>query len=136
MFKNIELIDHQVSRMYADMWMKNSYESNQIRQLHSITSLFVSKKDTYDILNKYVKSYNNFTPELIKRFPDDSLIKIAREGSVCLYCKSVRLTHQYNNFVMLDGIDYFKSHFECDEINFFEFNEDLSEENIFRIWWD
>ena len=56
-----------------------------LRDLQFRASRAVKPETAYKIMKRACEGYNDFDCELIKLFPDDCKIAIAREGSVCLY---------------------------------------------------
>lgn len=80
-------VEKEVKAAYTDCWMDGD-EAYKLRNLHFRASSPVSRDEAREIMQKYVPGYNAFEPELIKKFPKDSQIVIAREGSVCLYVKA------------------------------------------------
>ena len=77
----------QVMQAYADCNMPWEVGS-EIRNLNFRADKFVSRDKAFEILSVAIPSgYNNFSAELIKKFPSDCQIQIAREASVCLYVK-------------------------------------------------
>jgi hypothetical protein len=80
-------VQNQVKMAYADCWMSGN-EAYNLRNLKFRASQAVSRDEAYEIMNQFVPGYNAFESELIKKFPKNAQIVIAREGSVCLYVKS------------------------------------------------
>lgn len=78
---------NEVKKAYTDCWMSGD-EAYRLRILNFRASQAVSRDEAYEIMNQFVPGYNAFEPELIKKFPKNAQIVIAREGSVCLYVKS------------------------------------------------
>ena len=87
----------------------------KVRNLNFQASEFVSRDEAFAILDEVVKSYNEFRPSLINYFHKDHKIKIAREGSVCLYVQGKDLPSQRE--LMADEYD-------------------TMEDGSTRIWWD
>ena len=119
--KTAYTIEQEVKIAYADCWMDWD-KSKNIRNLDFMASDYLTKDDAKHILSKYITGYNNFTPDLLDLLPDDSMVKIAREGSVCLYVVSEELKtspklQQLTQKAL--GAD------EFDYVN-----------DEFRIWWD
>jgi hypothetical protein len=88
-------------------------------------SVLLPKHEAWDVLNKYVQSYNAFTPDLLDHLPEDSMVRIAREGSVCLYVRS----NELNSF----------SEDELESLVFRDMGADECQYNNkgeYRIWWD
>jgi hypothetical protein len=79
-------IAHEVSNAYFDCWTDNWEYAQKRRNLNFRASGFVSRDEAFEIMSKYCPSYNDFSADLIiKEFPKNCMILIAREGSVCLY---------------------------------------------------
>ena len=86
---NVKSVMKEVRQAYADCWMGWEKAKN-IRNLHFRASSSVSRNDAIEILESCVGGYNNFCPSLLKKFPENACIVIAREGSVCLYVNASR----------------------------------------------
>jgi hypothetical protein len=90
-------VSNEVAEAYADCWdykpgdkafdpmeWKNVADR---RNLSYLATRWLPRDDAKWIMEQWVKGYNNFTPDLIDRFPEEAQIRIARESSVCLYVK-------------------------------------------------
>lgn len=106
-------IEQEVMLAYADCRDHSDY-AMEIRNLEFKASDFVSRDEAKRILLKANVYYNAFEPDLLNRFPKDCKIKIAREGSVCLYVKGNKLP---------------KARSFADEI-------DKWDDGTVRYWWD
>lgn len=78
-------------------------------------SKFLSPSDAFEVMNEVCQSYNDFSADLIKLFPNDCQILLAREGSVCLYVKKG------------------ESELPVEET---EANEIDEKNDLTRYWWD
>lgn len=88
---NVNILQ-EVKEAYIDSDLSIPWEeASKRRKLDFKSSDFVLRDVAYDIMIKCVSEYNDFTPEIIKKFPSTCLIQIAREGSVCLYVKGKNL---------------------------------------------
>lgn len=126
-FPNFDIydIEEEIKKAYADCWMDSFQEASKIRNLNFRASLSYPKEYCKELLNKYVKSYNAFTPDLLDHLPKDSCITIAREGSVCIYVNSETI-NKFSEKELKELIE----NLSADE---FEYIKDLEE---YRIWWD
>jgi len=89
-------VSNEVAEAYADCW---AYDPNsphaagtwkdvaQRRNLDFFATRWLPRDEAKWVMEQWVKEYNYFTPKLIDRFPADAEIRIAREGSVCLYVR-------------------------------------------------
>jgi hypothetical protein len=116
----------EVMLAYADCnreWEKGK----NIRNLDYRSGQDVDKDAAIDIMTAALGAdspdeagYNNFSPTLLKKLPDDSRIWLAREGSVCIYVATN---------VKIDELKLAKL-LDVDEV-------DLKDNNRWvRIWWD
>ena len=90
-------VSNEVAEAYADCWdyhpapgemfgpAWNAVEKR--RNLDFLASRWLPKEDAKWIMEQWVKGYNEFSPDVIAKFPDEAQIRIAREGSVCLYVR-------------------------------------------------
>lgn len=116
-------LEREIQFAYADCWMANQNLSYELRCLDFCSSKFLSKEQAKYLFSKYVKSYNEFKPELLDYLPDDTQVKIAREGSVCVYVASKTL----DSFSVAERNELRKV-MKLDE--FSKYN------NEHRLWWD
>lgn len=111
---------------YADCnqgWKKGK----NIRNLDYRASLDVDKDTSIDIMTAALGAdspdeamYNNFSPTLLEKLPDDSRIWLAREGSVCIYVVTNIKIKELKLMKLLDANEV-----------------DLRNNNRWvRIWWD
>lgn len=89
--ENEKQVEREVSDAYADCWIGNTHAAMAKRNLDFRASNSVSQNLAFVLFDLYVGSYNDFIPDLILKFPSDSLITIAREGSVCIYVRGESL---------------------------------------------
>ena len=76
----------------------------------------VSRKDAYDIMCEAVPNgYNDFDANVILELPEDAEVTLAREYSVCLYVRKVRLS-------------------DLEDVNAQEIDQE--EDGSIRLWWD
>jgi len=116
-------LERDIQFGYADSWMANKSIAYDLRCLDFCSPEFLSKEQAKYLFSKYVKSYNEFNPELLDHLPDDVQIKIAREGSVCIYVVSKTLDSfsiaQRNALRKVMSLDEFSKN-----------------NNEYRLWWD
>ncbi len=111
---NVKLLA-EIKQVYADSRLPFQ-RAVKIRSLSYRSSETVTPKEAKEIFLKAgVFSYNEFRPEILDKFPADSQIQIAREGSVCLYAKGGKLPER--DEVLADEMD----------VNF---------DGWVRYWWD
>ena len=89
-----ESIMREIETAYADCMSPEDSgpkyrKAMTTRQLQFLASRAVSPEQAAKIMEKVLRnsggSYNAFTPDLLLQFPADSMIRIGREGSVCVY---------------------------------------------------
>ena len=81
----------EVQKAYADCSMPFE-QGSRIRQLMFRASYPVSRDEAKQVFEEAnVLGYNNFSPELLDKFPENCLITIAREYSVCIYVQGSNL---------------------------------------------
>jgi len=92
-------VSKEVAEAYADCWDYHPKVSapyidvpaweamEQRRNLEFFASRWLPRDDAQWIMEQWVKGYNNFAPSVIGMFPEAALLRIAREGSPCLYVK-------------------------------------------------
>jgi hypothetical protein len=90
-------VSKEVAEAYADCWDYNPgsrvfdpdawQRVAARRNLAYLATRWLPRDEAQWVMEQWVKDYNNFTPDLIARFPEEAEIRIARESSVCLYVK-------------------------------------------------
>ncbi len=115
------VVADEVKKAYADCSAGDSLSRRDAamrqRQLQFKASADVSVADAQSILKQAVPhGYNNFTASVLKKFPAEARVLIAREFSVCLYVKGNDLPPK----------DQVKAD-ECDP---------TEDEGVVRYWWD
>jgi hypothetical protein len=94
------------------------------RNLNFRASHEVTRDEAREIMTAYVPGYNEFKPELIGKLPADSRVTIAREGSVCLYVRTLAREEISADELRADEVDAESSpHYDAPFIQI-------------RIWWD
>ena len=128
-------VSKEVAEAYADCWDYHPKVSapyfdapawramEERRNLEFFATRYLSRDEAIRVLEQWVKEYNEFTPAVLKRLPDDAEVRIAREGSVCLY---VRLP--YGSQSKLPTAKRLKAD-ERDELF-------LQSSRCVRYWWD
>lgn len=98
------------------------------RDLAFKASSFVTVEEAVSILEEALcedvstpPSYNGFNPDLLMNLPKGSLVRIAREGSVCVYVKNTKLSLKQMNKLS-------KEFMHIDEIDIVD--------DTYRLWWD
>jgi hypothetical protein len=117
-------------RAYCDCNNKFSYRE---RDLSFSASHFLSVEEAVSILEEAlskdentIPSYNNFVPGLLMNLPKGTLVKVAREGSVCVYVK--------NTGFSLEEMQSIASQFmEVDEV---DISNVAPNSTVYRLWWD
>lgn len=77
--------DRNMNEAERELYYEVEPHFMQMRNLQFRASRAVKPETAYKIMKRACPGYNEFDCELIKLFPDDCKIVIAREGSVCLY---------------------------------------------------
>lgn len=96
----------------------HSYEeSYKVRNLDFRSSEAVHPSIAKKIMDVACPGYNNFESSLIELLPDDCLVTIAREGSVCLYVTPGKKKIPSAKLLLADEFD-------------------VQENGDIRIWWD
>jgi hypothetical protein len=117
--QQFEQVKSEVTLAYIDCNINIkilSEHAKEIRNLDFRASACVSPEEAFNILTDAgVDSYNGFDVDVLKKLPKESRIRIAREGSVCLYVEG-------------DGLPS-KEELVADEY-------DEWEPGVTRIWWD
>ena len=114
---------NEVRKAYADCWMDTWEAGSKHRNLNFKASEFVPRNEAYDICSRAIpEGYNEFTANLIEELPNDVMIKIAREGSVALYVKTI-------DQKTLDMTLEETNHLRADEVHY-------QEDGTLRLWWD
>jgi len=112
--KTLQFVFEETKRAYGDL------HDLPHRELGFAATYWVDRDTAHFIMRHCVPSYNDFRASIIKELPDNCLVRIAREGSVCLY-----VLHDFkrfeNNIMKAD---------ECDT----QVDHDLG--CITRLWWD
>jgi len=110
-------IAEQVRCAYGDL------NDKKYRDLDWRAAEFVSRDEAISIMKRYVPSYNDFEPDLLLNLPEDCLIRLAREGSVCMYVMTDKKLDQRALLAdeMSEGV-------QCLEEN--------KTARIVRLWWD
>jgi hypothetical protein len=90
-------VSNEVAEAYADCWDYHPPQGVMLgpdwdavskrRNLDFLASRWLPRDDAKWVMEQWVKDYNEFSPEVIDKFPAEAEIRIAREGSVCLYVK-------------------------------------------------
>lgn len=91
MNKQEKKVFDEVTEAYADCWLPDDTPwplQESRRNLHFRASAPVKLKVAHKILKNVFPGaggYNNFSPDLLLKLHADTMVTIAREGSVCLY---------------------------------------------------
>ena len=75
------------------------------------------------LLRRYVPGYNSFNPALLKLLPPRCRVRLAREGSVCLYVETR---------APLDA-KTLRQRMGCDA---FDLYQQLGQTRVYRLWWN
>jgi hypothetical protein len=109
------LIKECIKEVVGDIFIEVYNEVRQAYKGDKFTfkaSHEVSRDEAYKIMKKIVPEYNDFKAEKILNLPEDSMIKIAREYSVCLYVRTSQpISKKFAN-----------------EVDF--------KDGVWRLWWD
>jgi len=93
------------------------------RNLNFCCAVALSRDEAIEITQRFVPSYNLFSPKVLLALPDDCRVRLAREGSVCVYFETASA---------LDRTKIVKE-LRCDE---FSLCQSVGALNVFRAWWD
>jgi hypothetical protein len=93
------------------------------RNLNFCCSVTVSRDQAVEITQLYVRGYNLFSPKLLSVLPETCRIRLAREGSVCIYCETAETLERSEIVKKL----------RCDE---FVLWQTFGGTNVYRLWWD
>lgn len=131
--RRMATVSKEVAEAYADCWDYHPRPGivfgpewsaiEDRRNLEFFASRYLPRDEAIWVLEQWVKEYNEFTPDVLERLPDDAEVRIAREGSVCLY---VRLP--YGSQSKLPTAKRMKAD-ERDEVL-------LQSSRCVRYWWD
>ena len=115
--KHYNQVYAEVKEAYADCWCRDNNEGYKRRNLNFKASEVVSPEEAKYILKGSIPyGYNEFNYKLLDLFPANTIVRIAREGSVCLYVeKQDEMPTQ--------------EELKCNEA-------DEVESGIMRYWWD
>ena len=84
-----EAVLAEVKEVYFDCWNNLPWATmEKRRRLNFLASHSVTRDEAVEIMAQAVPNgYNEFQPngQTLAKFPDDSQITLAREGSVCVY---------------------------------------------------
>jgi hypothetical protein len=83
---HVATVSNEVGKAYADCWERR-HVSDQDRNLEFLATRWLRRDDAKWVMEQWVNGYNEFSPDVIDKFPEEAQIRIAREGSVCLYVK-------------------------------------------------
>lgn len=88
--KKYNLVLKETTTAYIDCNSKLDWElASKIRNLNFLAPYPVNKEEAINIMKAAVPiGYNSFKAEILAKLPKDSQIKLAREGSVCVYVKT------------------------------------------------
>lgn len=116
MKKNQKVLE-ETTLAYCDCARNSNWnETQHKRNLSFLASEFVSRDEAAKIMSQAVPGgYNDFRSDLLKKLPPRSKVKLAREGSVCIYV-SPRLADDLRGTLKED-----------------EFHQ---ENGATRLWWD
>lgn len=119
--ETINKVEAEVMQAYEDCNCKNpdQYDyTNGKRNLNFKASVAVPRDEAVRIMGKAIPGgYNEFDANLLKKLPPDSMVTIAREGSVCIY-----VTPE------LGDAEALNRSLKCDEFD--------NKDGATRIWWD
>lgn len=114
-------VGREVKNAYADCTM-NLHAGMKLRSLMFKALTYVSRDDAIKALDDAGVYYNQFNPKLLMKFPDNIIVKLAREYSVCLYI----------------GFPEGEPPLEGSAVKADEFDHCGDEDgySIYRYWWD
>ena len=93
------------------------------RNLNFCCPVTVDLAEAQRLLHRYVPGYNEFDPKLLKGLPTACRVRLAREGSVCLYVETT---------AVLDKVQI-RQDLQCDEFDLYQV---FGEVRTYRLWWD
>lgn len=91
-------VSAQVAEAYADCWdfhpgtdeewLGPSWQKVSARRnLEFLATRYLPRDEAKWVMQQWVKQYNEFTPDVLDALPEEALVRIARESSVCIYVK-------------------------------------------------
>jgi hypothetical protein len=115
-----------ILKAYADCHSIPGYHHTD-RNLKFKSGVWLDPQDCYSIMSKAVsEGYNAYNSDVLKQvldyFGDQAKYKIAREGSVCLYVKTL-------NELCINRMFTFINDCFIDEVH-------LQKDSTIRLWWD
>jgi len=124
--RHMAIVSDQVKEAFYDCW-DNKGETWErvanIRNLEFLATRYLPRDDAQAVMEQWVQGYNNFTPSLLSRLPADCEVRIAREGSPCIYVKI-----PWGSKVKLPTAKRMAAD-ERDEMT-------LQSSRVVRYWWD
>lgn len=117
-----ELAEHRLAGAYSDCHRHNPGGYIPQRNLDFCCPVTVSLPEAIRLLGRYVPGYNAFDPALLKVLPPKCRVRLAREGSVCLYVETrAPLDHTLRRRLKCDEFDLYQQH---------------GQTRLYRLWWD
>ena len=90
-------VSQQVAEAYADCWDFQPDPGDWLgpswqrvagrRNLEFLATRYLPRDEAKLVMEQWVKQYNEFTPDVLSRLPAWAEVRIAREGSPCIYVK-------------------------------------------------
>lgn len=132
--EKFSIVYKEVSNAYSDC-----HYGGGKRNLNFIASKSVSIDTAVDIFTRYVKCYNNFSPDLLnylKELDENGKVYIAREGSVCIYFETNEILEKTEQKIFI-GNKINKNFFSkmlVDEVDIKTISG--GSKRFIRLWWD
>lgn len=114
-------VSREVAEAYADCWDfypdRSSWEQEwskvaDRRSLDFLATKWLPRDEAKWVMQQWVKSYNDFHPDLLDRLPRKALVRIARQGSVSLYVRgssrlpgAAKMAADYKRPAILLGVE-------------------------------
>lgn len=119
----VTIAERGLAAAYSDWHSHHDGAHIPGRNLHFCSPVTVGLADARRLLNRYVPGYNRFEPKRLKTLPSACRVRVAREGSVCLYVETTEV---------LDAVQTTRD-LRCNE---FDLCQVLGSVRTYRLWWD
>ena len=125
MTKKQKTVLDEIKIGYADFLFEGEKGKNE-RILHFKATEELTPKQAYEVLKKVVQGYNSFDAENILGIPENCKVRLAREGSVCLYVKSKEALSESKLRKLTNG----------EEVDLWESPKKNKKYYVYRLAWD
>ncbi len=114
---------HRLLKAYSDCHTRHRSSLIPDRNLDFCCPVTVSRDEAQRLLRRYVPGYNAFQPKRLQALPSDCRVRLAREGSVCLYVETETLLQE----------SAMRRALECDRCDLYQ---TWNGTRTYRLWWD